>query len=254
MPKKNVAPRIAEDVNRFGWHVTKVLGDDTYPPFAYTVGLSVTYDHPEVVIFGLNDDLDFMHLILDGIKKRIDKGERFEHGDKKRGILPGYVCPFARFPKSAYADHLGQAVHHLGGEKAFSAVQCIWPDPKKRLPWDPKVMPPMLARQPVFCRPDAGPRDPKWPFAESHSRRALTTIQVVRGKEPVRFVGRFSDGDYQFVCETTDDEADIVVTTLGWLLDHDPTLKAVGKLAPGESRLRDHEGAKWKKGAFPANE
>jgi hypothetical protein len=251
MAKGKVLSKVTEDLHKFGWHVTKVLGDENYPPFAYTVGLSVTYDHPEVVIFGLNDDLDLMHHVLDSIEKRVAKGERFEHGDKKRGILPGYTCPFARFPKSAYADHLGQAVHHLGGEKAFSAVQCIWPDPKKRLPWDPKVMPPILARQPVFCRPDAGPRDAKWPFPESHSRRALTTIQVVRGKEPVRYVGRFRDGDYQFVCETTDDEKDLVWTTLGWLYDHDPGLKAVASIARGEARMRDSAVGRWKKVAIP---
>lgn len=251
MPKGKLTSKIATDLQSFGWHVTKVLGDDELPPFAYTVGLSVTYNHPEVVIFGLNDDLDLMHEVLDGIQKRIAKGERFEHGASKRGILLGYTCSFARFPTSAYAEHLGQAVRHLGGEKAFSAVQCIWPDPKKRLPWDPRVMPPVLARQPVFCRPDAGPRDAKWPFPEPHSRRALTTIQVVRGKEPVRYVGRFGDGDYQFVCETTEDEDDLVVTTLGWLLDHDPGLKAVARLEPGEARIRDAFGARWRKAPVP---
>jgi len=242
-----LSTKIAKDVSRYGWHVTKVLGDDEVPPFAYTVGLSVTHRHPEVVIFGLNDDLDFMHRVLVAIEKRIAKGETFHHGAKKRGLIAGFTCVFARFPKTAYAEHLGQAVQHLGGAKAFSAVQCIWPDPKKRYPWDAKVLPPILARQPVFNRPDAGPRDPAWPFPEPHSRRVLTTMQVVTGKEPVRYVGRFDDGDYQFTCETTEDESDLALTTLGWLVDRDPSLKKVAGLLPGEGRARRELGAPFRK-------
>lgn len=243
--------KITSNVSTFGWHVIKVLGDEEVPPFAYTVGLSVTYDHPEVVIFGLNHDLDFMHHVLALIEKRVAKGETFHHGDKKRGLLEGFTCVFARFPKTAYDEHLGQAVQHLGGKKAFSAVQCIWPDPKKRYPWDLKVAPQILARQPVFNRPDAGPRDGSWPFADPHSRLALTTMQVVTGKEPVRYGGRFEDGDYQFVCETTEDEDDLVLTTLGWLVDRDPSLKKLASLQPGEGRARKEPGMPFRK-AEPA--
>ena len=82
--------------------VIKVLSDERSPPFAYTVGLD-----PEIVIFGLNDDLDLMHHVLNEIGIRMSKGEKFEHGDKKKDILPGFVCPFARFPASAYEEHLG---------------------------------------------------------------------------------------------------------------------------------------------------
>lgn len=237
---------VAEHVKKFGWHVVKVLGDAQHPSFAYTVGLTATFEHPELVIFGLNDDLDFMHQILNQTGERVAKGERFPHGAKKRDILPGYTCPFSRFPRAAFEEHLGQAIAHFGGADRFEAVQCIWPDPKKRLPWDPRVMPPVLARQPVFLRPDAGSRDPLWPFEEAHSRRALTTLQVVRGKEPVRFVGRFDDGDWQFVCDTTEDEDDLVVTTLGWLYDHDATLKAAAKVRPGGAIVRTDLGARWR--------
>lgn len=240
--------KLAKDVSAYGWHVTKVLGDEEVPPFAYTVGLSATYDHPEVVIFGLNDDLDFMHRVLVAIEKRIAKGETFSHGDKKTGLLGGgHTCVFARFPKSAYAEHLGQAVIHLGGARAFSAVQCIWPDPKKRYPWDPKVMVPILARQPVFNRPDAGARDAAWPFPEPHSRRVLTTVQVVRGDEPVRYAGRFDDGDYQFTCETTEDESDIAIVTLGWMIDRDPSLRRVATMLPGEGRARKDAGRPFRR-------
>jgi Domain of unknown function (DUF4262) len=247
--KGAVQAKIRADVASYGWHVMKVFSDtNTAPPFAYTIGLETTYHHPEVVIFGLNGDLDFMHRVLNHIGARIAKGERFEHGAKKKGILPGYVCPFARFPRDAYDDHLGQAqVFH--GSSRFRAVQCIWPDPKKRLPWDPRVMLPVLGRQPVFLRPDAAPKEPAWPFSEPRSRVIITSRQVATGKEPFRYVGRFRDGDWQLVCNTTSKQEDIVLATLGWAFDHDPTVRAARRLRPGQSVVRTGPRAKWKQGA-----
>jgi len=192
-----------------------------------------------------------MHHVLNGIGARmIEKGEKFEHGSKKKDILPGYVCQFARFPKSAYDEHLGQAqVFH--GKKPFRTLQCIWPDPKKKVPWDSGVMLPILRRQPIFNRPDAGAKDPPWPFGDPHSRVVITSRQVATGKEPIRFVGRFDDGDWQFVCNTTDDEADIVATTLGWVMDHDSAVKATAKLRPGQALVRTGPKAAWKKTKVP---
>lgn len=225
--------------------VIKVLSDERSPPFAYTVGLD-----PEIVIFGLNDDLDLMHHVLNEIGIRMSKGEKFEHGDKKKDILPGFVCPFARFPASAYEEHLGKAID-FHETKTFAVLQCIWPDPKKKLPWDPKVMLPILRRQPIFNRPDAGPKDVPWPFEQPHSHVVITSRQVATGKEPIRFVGRDEDGDWQFVCNTTEDEADIVPTTLGWVFDHDPSVKAAAKLKTSQAMIRSGKRGEWKKTKVP---
>lgn len=246
-------PKVQDDIARFGWHVVKVLGDEEGSPFAYTVGLVSRFDHPEIAIFGLNDDLDVMHRVLNALGARVQAGKRFEHGARCRDVLPGVTVRFARLPKSAYRDHLGQALAHHGSDR-FAAVQCIWPDPKGRLPWDPKVMPPVLARQPVFLRPDAGPRDPKWPFEAPHSTLVITSRPIATGKQPVRLVGRFEDGTFQFVCETTTDESDVVVTTLGWMLDHDPGLARAAKLEAGQAIRRKEPGTAWRKVVIPAED
>ncbi len=248
-----VLERVKQDVAEHGWHVIKVASDgETGPPFAYTIGLETTFRQPEILVFGLNDDLDFMHHLLNAIGDRMRKGERFAHGDAKTKLLPGYACPFARVPKSAYDEHLGIAMRYHGGTK-FRALQCYWPDPKKKLPWDPKVMPPILRRQPVLARPDAaGAREKKWPFADAHSRWVFTTRQVVTGAEPIRFAGRFREnGEWQFVCNTTEDEADLVMATLGWALDHDPSLAKVAKLKPGECAERPNAKTAWKRAKMP---
>ncbi len=248
---KKISPqaKIKNDVAQYGWHVMKVFADESGPPFAYTIGLDQTFDHPEVLVFGLNNDLDFMHRVLNGIGSRIEKGERFDHGMSKKGILPGFMCAFARVPLSAYEEHFGQAIDYYG--EPFRAVQCIWPDPKKRLPWDPRVMPQILARQAVLLRPDAAARDPKWPFAEPHSQFVFTTHQVVTGKEPIRFAGRFhGTGEWQFVCNTTSDPQDLLIATLGWAYDHDRSLSKIADLAPGKCAERKDPKKPWKRGAM----
>jgi hypothetical protein len=243
-----VLERAKKDVAEHGWHVIKVFSDgETGPPFAYTIGFETTFRQPEVVIFGLNDDLEFMHHVLNGIGDRMRRGEKFAHGDVKKKILDGFGCPFVRVPKSAYEEHLGIAMRYHGGTK-FRALQCIWPDPKKKLPWDPKVMPPVLRREPILGRPTDA-RERSWPFADSHSRWVFTTRQVVTGAEPIRFAGRFREnGEWQFVCNTTGDENDLVMATLSWALDHDPSLAKIAKLRPGECAERASAKAAWKKG------
>ena len=244
-----VEKKIASDVAKFGWHVIMAFSDTTRgPPFAYTIGLETTFQHPEIILFGLNNDLEFMHHVLNEIGERVRKGETFSHGARKKNILPGYVCVFARVPKTAYSEHLGRAIDFHRGTR-FRAVQCIWPDPKKRLPWDERVMLPILSREPVLLRPTAGPRDPTWPFDEPHSRFVITSRQVATGREPVRYVGRFRDGDWQFVCSTTSDPKDMVLATLGWIADRDPSVRAAARLRPGTSIERRAPGAKWRAGA-----
>lgn len=250
--EKRTSP-IADHVEKYGFHVTKVMGDEEVPSFAYTVGLGETARHPEIVIFGLNDDLDAMHRLLNTLGARVREGERFEHGARAEGLLTGFACAFARFPRSAFEEHLGQALAHYGKRK-LEAVQCIWPDTRGAFPWEPTVIPGVLARQPVFLRPEAGPRDPTWPFAEPASRRVLTTRQVVEDTEPVRFVGRFPDGDWQFVCETTDEVDDAVIATLGFVYDRDPSLKRAAKLEPGEAIVRGELGGRFRPTSLPEDE
>lgn len=227
------------------WRLIGVFAEEDSPAFAYTYGLTRLYDHPEVIVFGLGEIQGMGHF-LNEIGERVAQGERFEHGSRKRGLLEGVTCAFARFPRAAHAEYLGAGMRELGVER-IDAVQCIWPDRRGRLPWDPRVTRDLLAMEPVFLRPDAPSRDPRWRFEQAPSQRVLTTRQVVRGDEPVRFIGRFSDGQFQFVCETTSSERDLVITTLGWIVDHDPSVARAATLAPGAGLVRDGADARWRR-------
>ncbi len=105
---------------------------------------------------------------------------------------------------------------------------------------------PILRRQPVFLRPSHRGKDHAWPFKHAAaSDWVLTSRQVATGLEPVRVVRRFLDGTWQFVCGTTANRDDMVLTTLGWVMDRDPSVGKLAWLQPGSAKRRRSPKASW---------
>src|SRR5262249_43595444 len=92
--------KLLADVKEYGWHVIAVLEDEEGPAFAYSIGLFHTFDHPEVIVFGL--DVRLMQQIVNGIGVQIKSGERFEHLDEAGDVLEGYNVLFRRVEKEHY--------------------------------------------------------------------------------------------------------------------------------------------------------
>jgi hypothetical protein len=67
-------------VETHGWNVNKVFRGkgETGPEWAFSAGLYHSYQHPEIVIFGL--DLSIMHKIVNNIGDEVKKGTTFEPG------------------------------------------------------------------------------------------------------------------------------------------------------------------------------
>lgn len=64
MSNSKVLDKLKSDIEKYGWHVLSVFGNDL-PNFAYSIGFTETLNHPEIVISGLNTDL--MHELLNDI-------------------------------------------------------------------------------------------------------------------------------------------------------------------------------------------
>jgi hypothetical protein len=47
--------KVLSDIERVGWHVMKVFArpNEKGPEWAFSIGLFHTYQHPEIIIFGL---------------------------------------------------------------------------------------------------------------------------------------------------------------------------------------------------------
>ena len=127
--------QILRDIARVGWHVVKVLegAEDDEPPFAYTVGLTRSYGHPELMIVGL--DLDDMHAVLNDLGDLVKAGRVFAPMDQVAEILEGCLCRIAPVAQNRLAMWVGQALQFYGGAE-LTLLQCLWPDKHGRFPGD----------------------------------------------------------------------------------------------------------------------
>ena len=139
---------IRNHIDEYGWHVVKVFGEPDAPPFAYTVGFGPTFGHPEVLIIGLNADLDAMHIVLNNLGHDLKAGRGFKVGQALTHVLPGYRCHLLALKPEAYTEYLGQALDYYGTSK-FQALQLVWPSPQHKYPWDADLDPTNAFRQPL---------------------------------------------------------------------------------------------------------
>src|ERR1700733_4220828 len=64
------------NIDKFGLQVIMVDSTDYLPSFAYSIGLTQTYSHPEIICFGLPNNLG--HSIINDIAEIIKRGETIE--------------------------------------------------------------------------------------------------------------------------------------------------------------------------------
>lgn len=137
---------LAADVAQHQWVVLKVN-----PPrgveYGYSVGLTRSFGHPELVVTGLDDDT--MQELVNEIGEAIAGGATFRDGDVSGEFLEGYDVTFRAVPASLRASHFAYADRfYAGGELAV--LQVIYPDDRRRWPWDAGVSAEFVKGQPVL--------------------------------------------------------------------------------------------------------
>lgn len=148
-------PVVVDHIGRYGWHVALVSDRDDPSPFAYTIGLFESYGHPEVVISGLNANLQAMHTVLNNVGSVVARGGAYAAGTTRGDVLEGFLCWFLRVPDERYGEVVGQAIRHYGG-RDFPLVQLVWPSSSGAYPWDGDLDPVNRRRQTLWAMPPAG--------------------------------------------------------------------------------------------------
>jgi hypothetical protein len=124
--------KLLDDVEKYGWHVVKVMEDETGPGFGYSIGFFKTFGHSEIIIVGLG--LDLIHSIINGIGEGLREGKSFRSGEFYSGLIEGYDCYFAVVDLKYYHDYVGYCRWFYKGND-FSLLQCIYPTKKNVYPW-----------------------------------------------------------------------------------------------------------------------
>lgn len=139
--------RIARDIEETGWHVIKVPEDAEGPGYAFTIGLWRSFQHPELMIFGL--PLDVCHVILNVAGREVKGGAVLRAGETTDALLDGHLCALRDVPASRHRELLGAAVGFYAPEP-FPALQVVWPDRDGRFPSEPECAPDVREDQPIL--------------------------------------------------------------------------------------------------------
>ncbi len=77
MPSKE---KIEADIKKYGWHCIHILADESGEKYTYTIGLTKSFNHPEMAISGLEYDISAE--VFQWIVESIQEGVTYEVNKK----------------------------------------------------------------------------------------------------------------------------------------------------------------------------
>ena len=123
---------ILSNIEEHGWHCSNVFDPEGInKDFAYSIGFEETFNHPEIMVFGL--DHEVAHQILWDIVNDIKDGVKLKTDIKLNNVIGGdYQVMFKEVKIEAFSKYLGQAVDFY--DQPFRAWVLLWPDKNHVLP------------------------------------------------------------------------------------------------------------------------
>jgi hypothetical protein len=135
MSKESVMAKLRSDVETFGWHCLSVhpKAGEEGAHFTYTIGLTETLAHPEIMIFGLGSKVS--HQILTDCVGMIREGTTFQPDVEYENVVGGnYKVVFKTMKPEFLPEYFGTAERFYNG-KPFIGLVMFWPDKEHRFPW-----------------------------------------------------------------------------------------------------------------------
>lgn len=118
------------------------------PPFAYSVGLTERFNHPELILFGLGHDVA-LAIINTLVRRYVRRGwpapvdQPIERVIESHPVVVKAVCAERAYPYVRFAAQRCAAL-----ERPLRVQQIILPDANGRFPWEGDYDPRMESIQP----------------------------------------------------------------------------------------------------------
>ncbi len=146
-----IEARVRHDIARHGWHLVLVPPEESAPGWAHTIGLFEGFEHPEVLVFGI--DLQVLARLLNHVGEAIRRGRRFASGEEAPGLLEQGALAFRDLAPKWRDPFLGNAAWHYQRDDV-PCLQCFWPDPGGHFPWQRECDAEWRGDQPLLFESD----------------------------------------------------------------------------------------------------
>jgi hypothetical protein len=136
---EDVLEKIRSDISEYGWHCLSVgqsvdNKDSSFIPFSYTIGLTKTFEHPELIIFGL--PRASAHGVLDECVLKVrEAGALPEHERIPQVLARDLDVVLRPMRPEHYSEYVGTALRFFGEEPVRTSI-VFWPDANNLLPWE----------------------------------------------------------------------------------------------------------------------
>ena len=209
------------NIDKFGLQIIMVDSTSYLPSFAYSIGLTQTYGHPEVICLGLPNNLG--HAIINDVAAIIRGGATIKTGAIYTEIFEGSSATFLKVDARNIGDYFGAALNYYG-DKRFDALQLVWTDRNDKFPWEENFEAEFIYMQPLLDR------NAEFKFREPKHLGVFTTRQWLELGAPILRVVHDSEGDWQFL---TGDQLpeDIRLVALAQIILKDVTLRNGEKIS-----------------------
>lgn len=126
---------IKNHIQEYGWRFQYVFdAEGLKESFAYTIGFEESFDHPEIMVFGL--DREIMHSLLQEVAVAVKGGAKFQPDQRYTDILSGdFEVIFKPLKSEFYSEYAGVASDYY--EDAVRMYVMFWPDKNNVLPTEP---------------------------------------------------------------------------------------------------------------------
>ena len=234
---KETEEDIQQAINKYGWFIALFEADTATPAFAYTIGLWKTYNHPEIICFGLSTDI--MHELLNDAGGEVKNGKPISLDVDNIDYLSDFPVMFKNVEPDNISDYMGYGQWYHG-YKDFPVIQLFWTDKERNYPWQNDYNSALQFNQPLLDR------KLDFKFFEPRNVASFIVKQIVYGGKPILYVTHDEDdGAWQFL---TDEEAivdDLIVVSLNEIVKLDPSVNELFNLPTGQYATRKFVGDKW---------
>jgi len=231
-----ITANILKDIKEQRIHIAFVESNGYSPRFGYSIGLFKEFNHPELIIIGL--DAESTGALIKLAKNEIEKGKRFIERVNYPDFWEELPVQFVDVHKGHYPDYLGYARWYNDNSIDFPVLQLVWPDKEGLFPWEKGFHENFKFKQPLLDR------NTEFKFLEEKNLGVYTTSDVLDGK-PIKFVYHDQDGDWQFHSEQDPDLTKAKLVSLEELVKIDRSLNEIYYLNYGESAERKNVGDNW---------